>query len=433
MNASRNRKIAYLLSIVVLFTFLIALSQGIERSAEDHKLAQKSLGNINPVSGTAQLVFMGFRGVAVAFLWHDAIELKKKERWFEIRPVLESITLLQPNFVNPWTFQAWNMAYNIAAEWEAVPDKYYWIREGIDFMKNATYTNKDKCDLEWYTGWLYYNRFGMSDEKVYLREMFAKDKDAEFARSNSGINDNFKKSYDWFDQANNTIRRLQQPPKSKGITPFMSYTALSESSYADFLGKDGVFGEKGKNAWRTGHNEWLKFGREGGVGRDTTMIHRLEFSEPEWKALTEEEQYWANHYAKIVNYFYWKKRTQIEATDEMQAAREAYYKAVQAGREGDYKLAISEYEKAFPLWRKIIESDEALKADDLMREDSQENEARYLRLLSRLDLEPPDSLKPRPFDGLYDAIDLTAKPVQGRDLERPNQPVSPSPTGGNQQ
>ena len=414
MNSSRNRKIAYLLAIVVLFTGLIGVSGWIERVAEERHLAQKTLGKVNPVSGTAQMVLMGFRGVAVTFLWHDVIALKREERWFEIRPVLESITLLQPNFIEPWTFQAWNMAYNIAAEWEAVKDKYYWIRQGIDFMKNATITNRNQCDLEWEVGWLYHNRFGMTDEKTYLRQMFKEDKDDAFSLASSGIRDNFEKAYDWFVQANRTVEGPpERKPKRRGITPFMCYPALTKTSYADFLGKDGIFHERNKNAWRTAHEEWLSFGRKGGPGR-YAFIHKLDYTAEERSKLNEEERYWADRYAKTVNYYYWKRRTRLEATPDMQMAREAYYKANQAHRSGDYQTAIAEYEKAFPPWRKVLEENENLRIDDAFIEESQEQEDRYLRLLSRLDLPLP---KKRPFEGMYDP--LTPDPlVTEPDLQR---------------
>ncbi|MGL5095570.1 MAG: hypothetical protein ACRDD1_08285, partial [Planctomycetia bacterium] len=386
MNPSRQRKIVYLLTIVVLFTGLLLLGRGIEATAVQNKLAAKSLGKINPVSGTANLVFFGFRGVAVTFLWYEFDQMKKKERWFEIRPILESITLLQPNFVGPWTFQAWNMAYNIAAEWESVADKYYWIREGIDYMKQATTTNADQPDMEWYVGWLYYNRFGMSDEKTYLRELFKKDPDDEFVRSEkSGIKDNFEKGYDYFEVANDTLRRLNAKPKQRGITPFMSYPAMCKTTYSDFRGKDGLFGETTREAWRTAYNEWIEFGQEGVLDRNEPKKYRLEFAPEEWDKLTDDQRHWSQHYAKIVNYYYWKKRTRREATDEMQAAREAFYKADEAFKKADYKTAIAQFEKGFPIWRKIMEDDDNLRNDSLFVEDSQDYEATYLRILSRLD------------------------------------------------
>lgn len=419
MNSSRSRKIIYMLSIVGLFVCMIALKRPLEDQATKYRLTEKSLGNVDPVSGTAQLVFTGFRGVAVTFLWHEAIELKREQRWFEIRPVLESITLLQPHFVEPWTFQAWNMAYNIAAEWESVADKYYWIQEGIQFMKNATRLNQKISDLEWYVGWLYYNRFGMSDEKMYLREMYRRETDTAFASSNlGGTNDNFKTSYDWFVVANQTVRDTGEKPRKRGITPFMSYPAVSRSSYAEFLAEDGegtgaIFGEVAMDAWRQARDEWLKFGREGEPGR-YAFIHKLEYTPEEYAQLTEEERYWAEHYAKIVNYYYWKKRTASEATPEMQAAREAFYNAEQAFKKGNYQTAIAEYEKAFPIWRKILENDDNLRSDILFQEDSQEHEARYLKMLSWLSAEQPEK---RPFEGLFPALEEDTMP-RTRDLER---------------
>lgn len=426
MNAPNRRKIAYLLGIVALFSSLIVLSRYLDRTAEKHQLAQKSLGKVKPVSGVAQLVLLGFRGVAVTFLWNEAIELRKKERWFEIRPVLESITLLQPNFVEPWKHQAWNMAYNIAGEWESVPDKYYWIHQGIDFMKNANDVNREKCDLEWYTGWIYHNRFGVSDEHVFLREMFRDDPDTEFTVSKRlGIKDSFLCGYDWFAQASDTVLAGQslpipRRPKSMGVHPFMCYTAMSRTTYADFLGREGTFGEKSKNAWREAYNEWLAFGRLGKPERGSNVIFRLEYSPSEWSALTDEQRYWAQRYGDVVKYRYWKNRAKSEATDEMQLAREAFYQATQARQQGDYQRAISEFEKAFPVWRKVVEGDVNLRTDDMFIEDSQKYESQYLKLLTHLDLPAP---KQRPFEGLFPALaPITRLPPAHRDLQRPAVP-----------
>lgn len=423
MNAARHRKIVYLLAIVVLFTGVVGLSRSLEQAAERNNLAQKSLGKVNPVGGVAQLVLLGFRGVAVTFLWQEAIELKKKERWFEIRPVLESITLLQPNFIRPWTFQAWNMSYNIAGEWESVPDKYYWIRQGIDFMKNACAANRDKSDLEWYTGWIYQNRFGMSDEHKYLRELYVQDPDLEYTVSKDGIKDSFMVAFDWFTTANGTVIRTNRRPQQMAITPFTSYPAMARTEYASMMAEEGIFGEKAKDAWRRAYRAWVDFGLMGGTNRETDLMHRLEFSDEEWKQLTDEQKYWADRYANIVKYRYWKSRARWESTSEMQAAREAFYNAEKARKEGDYRLAISEYEKAFPLWRKVLDSDEYLRTDEAFAQDSQNYEAQYMKMLSHLDLPIP---KDRPFEGLYPPLPTTpVRRVGPRDLERPPVPEAP--------
>lgn len=420
MRSISPRKVGYLLSIVVLLSVVIVISQRIEASAERNRLAQKSLGNVNPVSGTAQLVLSGFRGVAVTFLWHEANELKKKERWFEIRPVIESISLLQPNFVKPWTFQAWNMSYNISAEWEAVEDKYYWIRQGIDFMKEGCRVNRDKPDLEWYVGYIYFNKFGMSDEKAFLRKMFREETDPTFAMASSGIQDNFEVAYDWHDKANEIIRRTRRRPLGMSITPFMYKTGYSKLYYADALADEGTFDEKTKDAWRRAYEEWLKLGREGGPNR-TDLIRRMEFTPEEFANLNGDQQDNVKRYQDVIKYEFWKRRARVEATDEMQAAREARYLADKARVSGDYSTALALYEKSFPLWRKVLEGDEMLRNDDEMREDTLESEARYLRLLSRLDMEVPEK---RPFEDMYEPLG-PLPPATGRDLERLNVPATP--------
>ena len=388
MNNSRNLKIVYLVAVVVCFCGILYLQeQVLKPKSVQYKLAQSELGDVDPVAGSTHLVLAGFKGIAVTMLWSQAIELKREQRWFEIEPVLGLITKLQPHFLKPWTYQAWNMAYNISAEWESVDDKYDWTRRGIDFMKDANRVNDDQPDMEWYTGWLYFNRFGVSDENEYLRQMFREETDAEFAQPKvSRVQDAYLKSYDYFKNANDMVMRLKQKPKQRGIVPFMSYEPLSWIKYADKLNEEGTYGERATNAWRTGEEEWRKFGRRGTTGRsdDTFKMHRLEYSGEQWKELTEEEQYWSEHYAKIVNYYFWRLRAQTEQRPEMQQARQAFFNARKAYEEGDFTTAIEQYEKGFPLWKKVIQSDPELQQSVDLLGETQEFEYQYLEILKQL-------------------------------------------------
>jgi hypothetical protein len=360
-------------------------------------IAQKSLGKVNPVSGTAQLVLGGFRGVAVTVLWQEVLELQRRGQFLEIEPVVESITLLQPNFQKPWEFQAWNFAYNIAAEWEGVNDKYYWIHKGVDFMKNATQRIQNKPDMIWYVGFMYFSRFGQSDEKTFLRELFRKDEDAEFVQSSFGIKDNFLKSYDWFAQANNLCISTNQPPARMAPHPFMSRPALARSSYAEFLAEEGTFGAPTLEAWQKAYGEWVAFGRLGGPDRMRYIIFQLEYTPDEKAALTPEQEHWRHHYDREIRYEFWKTRCQTEAQPILQEAREAIYKAVQAKEDGAYAKSLELYEKGLPLWRQVMEQSETYRGDMLYQEICQEMEDDYLRLLAHVGRPTPPR---RPFDGI---------------------------------
>lgn len=397
MNRSRNRKIGYLLTIVVLFTLMIWVGRHLGNEQERLQIAQKSLGKVNPVSGTAQLVLGGFRGVAVTLLWNQVQEMQLKGQYFEIEPLVESITLLQPHFRRPWEFQAWNIAFNIAADWEAVKDKYYWVQRGIEFMKRATDTNRNSADLEWYVGYMYFTRFGQSDEKTYFRQLFRESDDLEFVQAENGVKDNFLKARDWFVRANDICIKANKPPQRMSPHPFMCRPALSRSFYADFLAQEGTFGTPTSEAWRQAYREWVDFGLLGGTDRRQDFIYRLEYTPSEREKLTEEQKFWRNRYQDVVRYDFWKIRCQTEADPELQKAREAIYKANDARKNGAYAKAITFYEEGLPLWRKIMEQNETYREDMLYKEDCQEMEDDYLRLLAHVGKPTPAR---RPFDGI---------------------------------
>jgi hypothetical protein len=410
MNKGRQRKIQYMVAIVVLFTLMIWVGRSLDVMQDRLQISQKSLGRVNPVSGTAQLVLGGFRGVAVTLLWHEAQELQRQGRFFEIEPLVKSITLLQPHFYSPWEFQSWNFAFNVAAEWEGVRDKYYWIEKGIDFMKTATETNRNKADLEWYVGYMYFTRFGQSDEKKFLREIFRNDDDLDFAQSKSGIKDNFMVAYDWFEQANGTVLSLNKPPKRMAPHPFLCRPALSRSYYAEMMSDEGSFGPRVGEGWQQAYRDWVQFGLLGGKDRTKDLLFRLEYSPSEYDALTPEEKHWRFHYNRMIKYDNWKKRCQTEALPELQAAREAIYQANEARESGAYAKALENYEIGIPLWRKVMEQTEEYREDMLFKEDCQIMEDEYLRLLAHVGKPTPVR---RPFDGIVPPLrDSIASMVQ---------------------
>jgi len=412
MNASRKRKIAYLLVIAVLFTTQVFVGDRLHQQAKAERLAQESLGKVDPVSGTAQLVCFGFRGVAVTFLWNDVMDLNRRERWFEIKPVLNSITLLQPNFHTPWQYQAWNMAYNIANAWEAVRDQYYWISEGTKFMQQACEKNQGVSDLLWYTGFIYFNRFSVHDNHKFFRERFKKEfkerKDPEFTANRRDIPDPFINAWQWFERANNVVVESGQPPKRMGITPFLSHPAKALTSFAEYHGKEGVFGVDAREAWNQAYNEWLKFGRglgvarKEGVGERDQFVHRLEYDPAEFEKLNADTKYWVERYGNVVRYWYWKMRVKAEGTPQMEGAREAFYQAERLRENGDYEGALTKYEEAFPKFRAVFDvpAFTQLRDDMPIQDDATEWERNYMRLLTNLNRPLPAR---RPFQGVFRA------------------------------
>ena len=89
---------------------------------QDRRSAQPDeLGQIDLTSETIKLATLGMRGVAADILWTKASKYQMKKDWTNLSATLEQITKVQPNFIEPWIHQAWNLSYNVSAAFDDFP------------------------------------------------------------------------------------------------------------------------------------------------------------------------------------------------------------------------------------------------------------------------------------------------------------------------
>ena len=225
---SLQRKLVYLCGIIALSIPIVLLGAPAEPASGKNvqgtpggKLAQLrtekglgegDLGNVDPASSTMNLLLLGFRGIATSMLWMDAQEQQRNKDWAALRATTESIILLQPHFLKVWNFQGWNLAYNVSAEWDAVADRYYWVKEGIKFFQKGCRRNKQYAELFWYTGDTIGKKIGRSDEWAQFRRFYIQ-ADPDTARfkglpdrddNPDGI-DNYLEARKWFLKSNETV------------------------------------------------------------------------------------------------------------------------------------------------------------------------------------------------------------------------------------
>ena len=157
----------------------------------------------DPTESIPLLLLGGLRGVAVDFLWARAIARHEEKKYYELLTINNLISKLQPNFPAVWIFQAWNMAYNIAHEWDLAQNKWKWIRTGLNFAKKGAVKNPNSGDLFFEIGYMYLNLFDQRYFKYadYYREQLKKE-DGE---------DNYEESLYWL------RRSLLNSPKMHNI------------------------------------------------------------------------------------------------------------------------------------------------------------------------------------------------------------------------
>ena len=141
-----------------------------------------------PLSAAALAALGGFRGLAVDILWIQSDNMINEKQFYQLKTYYKIIATLQPNFTSVWTYNAWNLSYNIAAEWGQPDEKWLWIKEGIEFASEGLIYNPDSEDLNIWVGWLYFNKVGKDP-------YFAAKLDEE-----SGV-DAFLESYKYFSKA----------------------------------------------------------------------------------------------------------------------------------------------------------------------------------------------------------------------------------------
>ena len=179
-----QRKIIYAVGILLLFIAIYPYKRYLQAEADKKDLGEATIGEVDTGSFVLKLFLLGgFRGMAANVLWTRAIDFQKVQEWDKLKVTVDMITKLQPHFLSIWTFQSWNLTYNVSVEWDAPEDKYEWIKRGIKFVQDGVKKNQKSPDLIWDTAWYYYHKLGFSDESIILRRLFRDDDDESFKKS----------------------------------------------------------------------------------------------------------------------------------------------------------------------------------------------------------------------------------------------------------
>lgn len=174
----------------VPFTGQVAASDRLTRlsilnQSRDLDLRELDQGDPEIAASVAQVSLVGVRGFVVTGLWYAANKKQMRNEFEEMERLVRMVTQLQPNFITPWIFQSWNIAYNVSVENDKLGDQYFYIARGIDLLAEGDRRNtKDyrdpvdgrvyrvaSPDVRWWIGFYYQNKFGVSDKVQTLRSL----------------------------------------------------------------------------------------------------------------------------------------------------------------------------------------------------------------------------------------------------------------------
>jgi len=96
--------------------------------------AQEETG-LPPTLALITIALGPVRGLIADMLWWRAIDLQEEGEFFEVAQLSGWITAMQPRNTHVWAFQAWNMSYNLAAEFPDRRERWPWVERALDLLR----------------------------------------------------------------------------------------------------------------------------------------------------------------------------------------------------------------------------------------------------------------------------------------------------------
>lgn len=175
--SSRLRKIICLLLAAGLLFGAGRMENSINRDRDQLGLTRMAvLDNAPPVLAFTTVALGGFRGIISNFLWIRANDMQQDEHFFEAAQLADWITKLEPTFTQVWLFQGWNMAYNISVKFKDFPDRWRWVENGIELLRdNGLRYNQDSLLIYRELAWFFQHKMGanLDDANMYYKMRWA--------------------------------------------------------------------------------------------------------------------------------------------------------------------------------------------------------------------------------------------------------------------
>ena len=388
LNA-RSRKMVCLVIIVLLLVPIYILGApasglGDNRGGgtlaqlrDEYDLGESDLGQVDPTSTAMNFLLLGLRGIAVNKLRMELEYYKDNKEWAQMESTTKAVVKLQPHYVEVWRYLAWNMTYNVSSEWDAVPDRYYWVKKGGKFAQEATTKNRDVPELFWECGKTWGNKVSRCDEWKYFREYFRVDPDTVAYKNGPDreINPDSLNSYlvarGWYQQGNDKEKNRVQHIMMQSI--FRSYPSRSLLDEADTLQREGKFGGQTQTAWSDAADAWINvYGVEEfdtgecivwmEADEDALRIRNLGVPQDRLSR-------YLKLYQETVNYRYWRTRALSEGETSTAEAHEMFHMAETEFKAGKPEVAIPLIEEGMKRYKKLIDDYPELRDEDLTKEE----------------------------------------------------------------
>jgi hypothetical protein len=191
--SARLRKILLVLLAAALLVGVSFLQQSLNRDRDRLDLTRVThLENAPPVLAFTTVALGGFRGLISNALWMRASDLQDEDKFFEMAQLADWITKLEPHFVQVWLMQSWNMAYNISVKFKDFPDRWRWVKAGIELLRDdGLRWNPNETLIYRELAWFFQHKMGenLDDANMYYKSEWAKEMYQVFGKEKPNLDE----------------------------------------------------------------------------------------------------------------------------------------------------------------------------------------------------------------------------------------------------
>jgi len=194
--------------LVVALAFLGAagaLVQPLRGMQARYDLTSSPVKGVKPGVVLATTALGAFRGIIVDIVWIRMENLKGEGEFFEIVQLADLACRLAPRLSAVWDFNSWNMAYNISVELDDRNERWPWVKQGIEVLRDRGIpSNPRDPKLYFSLAWIYMHKIGDDVDDAHFLYKFALAQEMHEALGGSGSIEDLR----WIDAAPETEREL---------------------------------------------------------------------------------------------------------------------------------------------------------------------------------------------------------------------------------
>ncbi|MFO8008374.1 MAG: hypothetical protein R6V05_11645 [Candidatus Brocadiia bacterium] len=134
-----HTKLKRLLLLVLAVGLLVGSGQALPslaRMRQRYDLTNEPVTGISPRLALATQVLGWARGIIIDVIWIRMEALKRQGRYFELVQLADWACNLAPRIPEVWDFNSWNLAYNVSCQIDWLPDRWAWVRSGIELLRD---------------------------------------------------------------------------------------------------------------------------------------------------------------------------------------------------------------------------------------------------------------------------------------------------------